>query len=114
MIKDKFTPLEIQEVEDLAKVMSRETIASHFNITTYVFNNFRKFQPELEEAYKRGVNARKSGTKFQRRKRILEPTSKSMTIELSQDEAWAKFKEMFDANKKKRMLRELKRSNVLG
>ena len=37
MIKDKFTPLEIQEVEDLAKVMGKERIASHFNITTYVF-----------------------------------------------------------------------------
>lgn len=46
MIKDKFTPLEIQEVEDLAKVMSRETIASHFNITTYVFNSsFDKISP---------------------------------------------------------------------
>ena len=107
MIKDKFTPLEIQEVEDLAKVMSRETIASHFNITTYVFNNLSKAQPELQEAYKRGVSARKSGTKFQRKKRVLESNSKSMTIELSQDEAWAKFKEVFDANKKKRLLREL-------
>jgi len=58
MIKDKFTPLEIQEVEDLAKVMSRETIASHFNITTYVFNNLSKAQPELQEAYKRGVSAK--------------------------------------------------------
>ena len=48
MIKDKFTPLEIQEVEDLAKVMGKERIASHFNITTYVFNNLRKSQPELE------------------------------------------------------------------
>ena len=107
MIKDKFTPLEIQEVEDLAKVMSRETIASHFNITTYVFNNLSKAQPELQEAYKRGVSARKSGTKFQRKKRVLEATSKSQTIELSQDEAWAKYKEVFDANKKKRLLREL-------
>ena len=108
MIKDKFTPLEIQEVEDLAKVMSRETIASHFNITTYVFNNLSKAQPELQEAYKRGVSARKSGTKFQRKKRVLELTSKSMPNELSQDEAWAKFKEVFDANKKKRLLRELR------
>lgn len=107
MIKDKFTPLEIQEVEDLAKVMGKERIASHFNITAYVFDNLRKSQPELEEAYKRGVNTRKSGMNFQKRKRILEPTSKSMTIELSQDEAWAKFKEVFDANKKKRLLREL-------
>jgi predicted nucleic acid-binding protein len=53
------------------------------------------------------VSARKSGKKFQRKKRVLEPTSKSMTIELSQAEAWAKFKEVFDANKKKRLLREL-------
>ena len=107
MIEDKFTPLEIQEVEDLAKVMGKERIASHFNITTYLFNNLRQAQPELEEAYKRGVNARKLGTKFQRKKRVLEATSKSMTIELSQDEAWAKFKEEFDVNKKKRLLREL-------
>ena len=107
MIKDKFTPLEIQEVEDLAKVMGNERIASHFTITAYVFDNLRKSQPELEEAYKRGVNARKSGTKFQKRKRTLETTSKSMPIELSQDEAWAKFKEEFDANKKKRLFREL-------
>jgi hypothetical protein len=104
MIKDKFTPLEIQEVEDLAKVMGKEKIASHFNITAYVFDNLKKSQPE---AYKRGVNARKSGTKFQKRKRTLETTSKLMPIELSQDEAWAKFKEEFDANKKKRLLREL-------
>ncbi|CAF2233399.1 unnamed protein product [Rotaria magnacalcarata] len=104
MIKDKFTPWEIQEVEDLAKVMGKEKIASHFTITAYVFDNLRKSQPELEEAYKRGVNARKSGTKFQKRKRTLETTSKSMPIELSQDEAWAKFKEEFDANKKKRRI----------
>ncbi len=107
MIKDKFTPLEIQEVEDLAKVMGNERIASHFNITTYVFNKLKKSQPELEEAYKRGVNARELGTIFQRKRRTLESNSKSMTIELSQDEAWAKFKEVFDANKKKRLLREL-------
>jgi hypothetical protein len=107
MIKDKFTPWEIQEVEDLAKVMGKEKISSHFNITAYVFDNLRKSLPELEEAYKRGVNARKSGTKFQKRKRTLETTSKLMPIELSQDEAWAKFKEEFDANKKKRLLREL-------
>ena len=68
MIKDKFTPLEIQEVEDLAKVMGKERIASHFNITAYVFDNLRKSQPELEEAYKRGVNTRKSGMNFQKRK----------------------------------------------
>ena len=107
MIKDKFTPLEIQEVEDLAKVMGNERIASHFNITTYVFNKLKKAQPELEEAYKRGMNARELGTIFQRKRRTLESNSKSMTIELSQDEAWAKFKEVFDANKKKRLLREL-------
>ncbi len=107
MIKDKFTPWEIQEVEDLAKVMGKEKIASHFNITAYVFDNLRKSLPELEEAYKRGVNARELGTIFQRKRRVLESTSKSQTIELSQDEAWAKFKEEFDANKKKRLLREL-------
>ena len=108
MIKDKFTPLEIQEVEELAKVMNRERIAFHFHMTPYAFDKLAKVQPELQEAYKRGVNARKSGTKFQRKKRVLEPTLKSMTIELSQDEAWAKFKEVFDANKKKRLLRELR------
>ena len=108
MIKDKFTLLEIQEVEDLAKIMGNERIASHFDITTYVFNKLKKTQPELEEAYKRGVNARELGTIFQRKKRVLELTSKSIPTELSQDEAWAKFKEVFDANKKKRLLRELR------
>jgi hypothetical protein len=108
MIKDKFTPLEIKEVEDLAKVMSRERIAFHFHITAYAFDKLSKVQPELQEAYKRGVSARKLGTIFQRKKRVLESTSKSMPTELSQEEALAKFKEVFDANKKKRLLRDLR------
>ena len=112
-MRNNFTPEEIKEVEELLKVMNKEQLSSHFKIRPYVLDKFREIQPELEEAFQRGLKGRKNSS-FGRKKRKIfdEPITTPIpklkhTLTLSEDDAWAKFKKEFDEKKKKRSIKEL-------
>ena len=110
-MRNNFTPEEVKEIEELIKVMNKEQLSSHFKIRPHVLDKFREIQPELEEAFQRGLAGRKSKNHFGRKKRKIfdEPMPKlKHTLTLSQDEAWAKFKKEFDEKKKKRSIKELR------
>jgi uncharacterized ubiquitin-like protein YukD len=113
-MRNNFTPEEIKEVEELIKVMNKEQLSSHFKIKKYVFDRFRQIQPELEEAFQRGLAGRKGKNNFERKKRKIfdEPMPTPIpklkyTLTLSENDAWAKFKKEFDEKKKKRSIKEL-------
>jgi hypothetical protein len=110
-MRNNFTPEEIKEVEELIKVMNKYQLSSHFKIKEHVFDRFRQIQPELEEAFQRGLAGRKCRRYLGRKKEKIfnEPIPKlEYTVTLSQDDAWAKFKKEFDEKKKKRSIKELR------
>ena len=108
-MRNNFTPEEIKEIEELIKVMNKEQLSSHFKIRPHVLDKFREIQPELEEAFQRGLKSRKNSSFGRRKRKILStPMPKSKhTFILSEDDAWAKFKKEFDEKKKKRSIKEL-------
>ena len=108
-MRNNFTPEEIKEVEELIKVMNKERVCSHFKIRPHALDKFREIQPELEEAFQRGLKSRKNSSFGQKKRKILdEPIPKSKhTFVLSEDDAWGKFKKEFDEKKKKRSIKEL-------
>ena len=116
MEKDKiFTKEELLKVTELAEAHNNDVAAKHFKLTPHKFSELKKSQPELGEAYNKGVKARKRGIhlsghvdKLAKPQKITEEVLNRSIREISTQEALNRFYEIKKRNDMIRIKEELK------
>lgn len=118
MDKEKtYTEEELAHIEDLASKYNFKEMGSKLGFSENNFLKLRKNHPQFNQAVNRGIAARGAEYKNRHKKRLSESTKKgrdelkmkiSLFEEIDPNTALKKFKEEFEANKRKRDLKELK------
>ena len=112
-----FTKEEIIEAEELASKYTLNEVAVHFNIDCSTLSKARKRDVKLREAINRGLEKRSSSKNKEpseaKKKLHIEKYQPMMTFSETDKSALQKFKEEFEANKRKRLKEELKNLDLI-
>ena len=117
-----YTEEELANIEKLASKYNFKDMSEQLGLKENHFLKLRKNHPEFSKAVDRGVQLRGAEYKNKYRKKMSEASKRGKNEhkvqigppkEIDSKEALKKFKEQFEANKRKRDLEELKNLDLI-